>query len=79
MPVTPLHRLVAIARNGWSRSIGTPGRNQSEHVVAMARCAHLCTTLPKVATEMALNVLAYNMKRVIAILGVRPLLAALRA
>ena len=29
-PVTPVHRLVAIARNGWSRSIGTPGRNQSE-------------------------------------------------
>ena len=29
-PVTPVHRLVAIARNGWSRSIGTAGRNQSE-------------------------------------------------
>jgi hypothetical protein len=28
----------------------------------------------KVATEMALNVLAYNTKRVIAILGCRPLL-----
>ena len=28
--VTPVHRLVAIARNGWSRSIGTAGRNQSE-------------------------------------------------
>ncbi len=26
-------------------------------------------TLPKVATEMALNVLAYNMKRVMAIVG----------
>jgi hypothetical protein len=37
----------------------------------------LCTTLPKVATEMALNVLAYNMKRVIAIVGVKSLLAAM--
>ena len=40
MPVTPVHSLVAIARNGWSRSIGTPGRNQSETVVAISRCAH---------------------------------------
>jgi len=38
-PVTPVHRLVAIARNGWSRSIGTPGRNQSEQLVAIIRCA----------------------------------------
>ena len=39
----------------------------------------LCTTLPKVATEMALNVVAYNMKRVIAIVGVKGLLAAMAA
>jgi transposase len=39
----------------------------------------LCTTLPKVATEMALNVLAYNIKRVIAIVGVKGLLAAMAA
>jgi hypothetical protein len=32
----------------------------------------------RVATEMALNVLAYNIKRVIAILGCRPLLAAMQ-
>ena len=38
-PVTPVHSLVAIARNGWSRSIGTPGRNQLESVVAISRCA----------------------------------------
>src|SRR5208283_1116334 len=38
-PVTTVHSLVAIARNGWSRSIGTPGRNQSELVVAITRCA----------------------------------------
>jgi transposase len=34
--------------------------------------------LPKVATEMALNVLAYNMKRVMAILGVGNLLVAMQ-
>jgi transposase len=36
-------------------------------------------TLPKVATEMALHVLAYNLTRVINIRGVQPLLAAMRA
>jgi hypothetical protein len=35
--------------------------------------------LPKVASEMALHVLAYNMKRVIQILGVDGLMAAIRA
>ena len=39
----------------------------------------LTRTLPKVATEMALNVLAYNMKRVMAIMGVRGLLKAMEA
>ena len=34
--------------------------------------------LPNVATEMALNVLAYNMKRVMAILGVGNLLVAMQ-
>ena len=36
-------------------------------------------TLAKVRTEMSLHVLAYNLKRVIAILGTGPLLAAMRA
>jgi hypothetical protein len=36
-------------------------------------------TLPKVATEMALHVLAYNMKRVMRILGIGELMAAMRA
>jgi hypothetical protein len=39
----------------------------------------LTKKLPKVATEMALNVLAYNMKRVMAIAGVGGLLEAMRA
>jgi transposase len=36
-------------------------------------------TLPKVATEMALHVLAYNLKRMMRILGVGGLMAAMRA
>jgi hypothetical protein len=35
--------------------------------------------LKRVRTEMSLHVLAYNIKRVIAIIGVRPLLQAIRA
>ena len=35
--------------------------------------------LPKVASEMALHVLAYNLTRVINIMGIQPLMAAIRA
>ena len=37
----------------------------------------LTRTLKRVSTEMSLHVLAYNLKRVIAIMGVGPLLAAI--
>ena len=58
-------------------------RSTVEHPFGTIKCwmgwTHfLCTTLPKVATEMAFNVLAYNIKRVIAILGVRALVEAMR-
>jgi transposase len=39
----------------------------------------LMKRLPKVAGEMALHVLAYNLTRVLNLLGVQPLMAALRA
>ena len=39
----------------------------------------LMKTLPKVASEMALHVLAYNLTRVMNIMGVHPLMAAMRA
>jgi len=57
-------------------------RSTVEHPFGTIKCwmgaTHFLTmTLPKVATEMALNVLAYNMKRVIAILGVGALLEAM--
>src|SRR5467141_3083341 len=39
----------------------------------------LMKRLPKVATEMALHVLAHNLTRVVNILGIQPLMAAMRA
>jgi len=39
----------------------------------------LMKTLPKVATEMALYALAYNFTRVLNIVGVKPIMAAVRA
>jgi hypothetical protein len=39
----------------------------------------LMKRLPRVATEMALHVLAYNLTRVMNIIGIQPLLAVMRA
>ena len=39
----------------------------------------LMKTLPRVASEMALHVLAYNLTRVMNIMGIQPLVAAMRA
>ena len=38
----------------------------------------LMRTMPRVAAEMALHVLAYNLTRVLNIMGARPLMAAMR-
>jgi transposase len=59
-------------------------RSTAEHPFGTMKCwmgaTHFLTmTLPKVATEMALNVLAYNLKRVIAIIGVGALLEVMAA
>ena len=49
-------------------------------VKAWTGCTHFLTkTLPRVKTEMSLHVLAYNLKRVINILGAGSLLEALQA
>ncbi len=62
----------------------TMRRSTVEHPFGTIKCwmgaTHFLTRrLPKVATEMALNVLAYNIKRVMAIIGVPGLLVALAA
>jgi hypothetical protein len=36
-------------------------------------------TLEKVRTEMSLHILAYNLKRMITLLGVQPLIQAIKA
>jgi transposase/DNA-binding transcriptional MerR regulator len=45
----------------------------------MGSAHFLMKTLKKVATEMSLHVLAYNLKRVMKILGIGPLMEAIRA
>ena len=62
----------------------TVRRRTAEHPFGTIKCwmgaTHfLMRTLRKVSTEMALNVLAYNMKRVFAIVGVTGLLEAMAA
>ncbi len=39
----------------------------------------LMKRLPKVATEMALHVLAYNLTRVMNIIGIKPMMSAITA
>ncbi len=59
-------------------------RQTAEHpfgtLKAWMGATHFLTkTLPRVRTEMSLHVLAYNLKRMLAILGIQPLMGALRA
>jgi len=59
-------------------------RQTAEHpfgtLKAWMGATHFLTrTLPRVRTEMSLHLLAYNLKRMLAILGAQPLMAALRA
>jgi hypothetical protein len=44
----------------------------------MGATPFLMKTLPRVAAEMALHVLTYNLTRVMNMMGVQPLLAAIR-
>src|SRR5438067_13777717 len=54
--------------------------NIAESDFRHAQATHfLMKRLPKVATEMALHVLAYNLTRVMNIMGIQPLMAAMRA
>ena len=59
-------------------------RRTAEHpfgtIKAWMGATHFLTkTLPKVKTEMSLQVLAYNLKRMMALFGVRPLIEAMAA
>jgi hypothetical protein len=59
-------------------------RRTVEHVFGMLKAwmgsTHLLTkTLPRVSTEFSLHVLAYNLKRAMQIIGIVPLMQAMRA
>jgi len=59
-------------------------RQTAEHpfgtIKAWMGATHFLTkTIPRVSTEMSLQVLAYNMRRAMQILGIAPLMAAMRA
>ena len=46
--------VVAINRNGWSSSIGMSGRDQSESLVAISRCAQAMVPLGYVSRDKKL-------------------------
>jgi hypothetical protein len=60
-------------------SDGTDANSRATLKMRMGATHFLMKTLPKVATEMALHVLAYNLTRVMNIVGIKPLLVAIRA
>ena len=65
----------------WRMSVR---RSTAEHPFGtlkswMGHTHFLTRTLPRVSTEMSLHVLAYNLKRVMAIMGTKPLMEAIRA
>lgn len=92
---TGLHRRVsrweheAVIESAERRLDKSPGcmrirRSTVEHPFGtlkswMGHTHFLTRTLPRVSTEMSLHILAYNMKRVMTILGTKPLIEAIRA
>ena len=80
-----LHVLEAVQRRLDANPQATRQRRETvEHpfgtIKARMGATHFqMRTLPKVATEMALAVLAYDLTRVINTVGVKPLIAATRA
>ncbi len=62
------------------RSVARPASMRSAGTIKawMGATHFLCRRLPRVSAEMSLHVLAYNLKRVMKIMGTRPLIEALR-
>jgi hypothetical protein len=65
------------ARGGRKRGRREPVGHPLGTMKARMGATHFLKTLPKVATEMALSVLAYNLTRVINFVGTRALVAAI--
>ena len=66
-------------RRGEDRPGGCPTSTRCVRLAVQSEPGLPVCTLEKVRTEMSLHVLAYNVKRVIAILGAGPLMQAIRA
>ena len=80
--VIDTEELTAVADRGYYRSEEL--RATVEHPFGtlkawMGSIHFLTKTLDKVSTEMSLHVLAYNMKRMMNIIGTKPLIEAIRA
>jgi len=72
IPATPLPPRAVRASEKVEHPFGT--------MKARMGATHFLTkTIPKVAAEMALSVLAYNLTRVMNIVGTKPLIAAIAA
>ena len=77
---------ILVGSSTSSASPVSPGSGIAETVehpfgtlkMRMGATHFLMKRLPKVVTEMALHVLAYNLTRVMNIVGIQPLMAAMR-
>jgi hypothetical protein len=82
-------RDTSVRRKGVGRDVAAVELHALDHFelslealassMRMGATHFLMKRLPKVATEMALHVLAYNLTRVMNIMGAQPLTAAIRA
>ena len=75
-----MYSLPRLSRGGTAPACACPTPRRTPSMKARMGATHFLTkTLPKVAAEMALSVLAYNLTRVMNIIGIKPLIAAIRA
>jgi hypothetical protein len=83
LPIAPVVcRLTMRAIAVWFKDTPVGRPRQCADFVGQWReelLASIWKRLPKVATEMALHGLAYNLTRVMNIVGVKPLMASIRA
>jgi exodeoxyribonuclease V alpha subunit len=78
--VTVVGHAASIAAGEWITASGEWVNDRTHGQQFKARATHfLMKTLPRVASEMALHVLAYNLTRAMNIMGIRPLMTAMRA
>jgi hypothetical protein len=71
--------ILACHEAGITVTLPKPQTSGGTMKARMGATHFLTKTLPRVAAEMALSVLAYNLTRVINIVGIKPLIAAIAA